>query len=242
VWEKLTMTENLILVVEDDPKLVHLLRTILTTAGFSVISTRRGEGAIELAALEQPELIILDITLSGDIDGYEVARRVRDFSDLPIVVLTVRSTEADILRGFDAGVDDYVTKPFSSKELLARVEAVLRRASQRIEAQPDAELICGDLHIDLARRRVRVGSQDVHLTRTEYNLLYELATHPNQVLLHEQLLSAVWGAEYRDDVEYLRAYIRYLRQKLEADPSDPKMIVTSPGVGYMLSCPEEPTD
>jgi two-component system KDP operon response regulator KdpE len=236
------VTEKLVLIVEDEPKLVHLLREVLMAAGFGVISTRSGESAIEMAALEQPDLLILDIMLAGNIDGYEVARRVRTFSNAPIVMLTVKSTEAEILRGFDAGADDYVTKPFSAKELLARVAAVLKRANSAADAPPEAIVVCGEMRIDLAARHVTVGSRAVRLTRTEYNLLYELATHPNQVLLHEQLLSAVWGEEYRGDIDYLRAYIRYLRQKLEADPSNPTMIVTSPGVGYMLTCPEAPPD
>jgi two-component system KDP operon response regulator KdpE len=139
-----------------------------------------------------------------------------------------------MLKGFEAGADDYITKPFSSKELLARVGALLKRA-QNSSPHPDAtDIVCGDLHIDLARRRVTICGEEVHLTPTEYSLLHELAVHCNQVLLHEQLLTAVWGPENRDDFDYLRAYIRYLRQKLEPDPTNPKMIVRVPGAGYML--------
>jgi two-component system KDP operon response regulator KdpE len=154
-------------------------------------------------------------------------------------MLTARVTEVDKLRGFDAGADDYITKPFSSKELLARVRAVLKRARGEASATGEAEIVCGDLRIDLARRRVIVRHDEVHLTPTEYSLLHELVRHPNQVLLHEQLLSAVWGPEYRDDVDYLRAYIRYLRQKIEADPANPKIIQRCPGIGYMLVCDGE---
>ena len=181
-------------------------------------------------------MILVDIHLQG-LDGYEVARQVREFSDVPIIMLTARVEEADLLQGFDAGADDYVTKPFSSKELLARVRAVLKRSS-RLEPAA-SEVICGDLQIDLARRRVSRNEENIRLTRTEFNLLHELATHRNQVLLHDQLLTAVWGSEYRDDLDYLRAYIRYLRRKLEIDPSNPKYIVTYQGVGYMLECPDK---
>ena len=225
-----------ILIVDDEPKLVHLVREVLTASGFSVLSTSSGEGAIEIIALEQPDLVLLDIILLKALDGYAVARRVREFSDVPIIMLTAKAHEEDLLRGFDSGADDYLTKPFSAKELVARVRAVLKRSKQEPAARSEMEIVCGDLRIDLARRRVTVRGQDVKLTATEYNLLHHLALHRNQVLLHEQLLTAIWGAEYRDDLEYLRAYIRYLRQKLEADPANPKLIVTSQGVGYMLVC------
>ena len=227
-----------ILVVDDEPKLVHLVREVLCAAGFTVMSTGSGEGAIEMTAVEQPDLVLLDIILSRTMDGYEVARRVREFSDVPIIMLTAKVREEDLLRGFDSGADDYLTKPFNSKELLARVRAVLKRAHHSPEIRGETQITCGELRIDTARRRVTVGDKEVKLTTTEYNVLHQLAQHRNEVLLHEQLLTAVWGSEYRDDLEYLRAYIRYLRQKLEADPAHPQMIVTSQGVGYMLVCPE----
>jgi two-component system KDP operon response regulator KdpE len=234
------MSDARILVVDDEPKLVRLVREVLTATGFQVLTAASGEAAIDMAAREQPDLILLDIVLAGTLDGYGVARRVREFSDVPIIMLTAKARESDLLRGFDAGADDYLTKPFSSKELLARVRAVLKRARHEPGTPAESEIVCGDLRIDLARRRVTVASREVHLTRTEYNLLHELATHRNQVLLHEQLLSAVWGPEYRDDLEYLRSYIRYLRQRLEHDPSAPQLILTQPGVGYMLVCPDTP--
>lgn len=233
------MPEARILIVEDEPKLVRLVSEVLTAVGFSVLSTARGERAVEMVALEQPNLIVLDIILAGEMDGFEVARRVREFSSVPIIMLTAKARESDLLQGFEVGADDYLAKPFSSKELLARVQAVLKRSRQEVAGQAEAEITCGPLRIELARRRVTRDGQEIHLTRTEYNLLHELAAHKNQVMLHEQLLTAVWGFEYRDDLDYLRAYIRYLRHKLEADPANPKLLVTSPGVGYMLECPEE---
>ena len=231
------MNEQRILLVDDEPKLVRLVWEVLTATGFEVITTGSGREAVQKAALEQPDLILLDIVLTDEIDGYEVARRVRKFSEVPIIMLTARVEEVDLLRGFDAGADDYITKPFNSKELLARVRAVLKRSSQ--EGTTVAEIVCGDLQIDLARRRVIRKGESIHLTRTEFNLLQELATHRNQVLLHDQLLTAVWGPEYRDDLDYLRAYVRYLRRKLETDPSKPRYIVTYQGVGYMLECPDK---
>ena len=230
------MGKDRILLVDDEPKLVHLVQEVLTATGYEVLVTSSGEHAIEMAALEQPDLILLDIILSGGIDGYEVAHRIREFSNMPIVMLTAKARETDLLHGFDAGADDYVTKPFSSKELLARIRAVLKRARGEAVIPTEAEIICGDLKIDLARRQVSVRDHEVRLTPTEYSLLHELAVHCNQVLLHEQLLTAVWGPEYRNDIDYLRAYIRYLRQKIELDPTNPQIIKRSPGVGYMLVC------
>lgn len=232
------MNKECILIVDDEPKLVRLVREILTATGYSVMSAVRGKVAIEMVALDKPDLIILDIVLADDIDGFEVARRVREFSSVPIIMLTAKAREDDMLQGFKTGADDYLTKPFSSKELLARVSAVLKRTRNAEVETGDGEIVCGDLHIDLARRQVKVGANEVRLTRTEYNLLLELAQNLNKVLFHEQLLTKVWGSEYRDDVDYLRAYIRYLRQKIEPDPANPQMILTSRGVGYLLSCPD----
>lgn len=231
------MSKERILIVDDEPKIVHLVREILAATGFEVLAAYSGEHAIELVALEQPDLVLLDIVLSGPLDGFQIAQRLRDFSDIPIIMLTAKVREADLLRGFEVGADDYITKPFNSKELLARVRAVLKRNKNSATAPGRPEILCGDLHIDLARRRVNVRGQDIHLTETEYDLLQFLARHANQVVLHEALLEAVWGAEYRDDIDYLRAYIRFLRQKIEVDPANPQIIQRCPGVGYMLVCP-----
>ncbi len=226
-----------ILVVDDQPRLVRLVSEVLKAVGYQVISAPDGERALEMLALEQPDLVLLDILLSSDMDGYEVCRRIREFSSLPVIMLTAKAQEADLLRGFEAGADDYVTKPFGAKELLARVRAVLRRA-QRPEEAITSALACGELEIDFARHAVKVRGQRVDLTRTEYALLRQLALNANKVMLHQDLLTAVWGPEYRDDLEYLRAYVRHLRRKVELDPANPRYIVTMPGVGYMLACPE----
>lgn len=232
------MTRERILIVDDEPKLIYLVREILSATGFDVLLTCSGEHAVEMVAVEQPDLVLLDIVLPGPYDGYEIARHIREFSNVPIIMLTAKVRESEMLRGFEAGADDYITKPFSSKELLARIRAVLKRAHGGPEQAAEVEITCDCLKIDLARRRVTVQGSEVHLTPTEFNLLHQLATHPNRVMLHEELLSAVWGAEYRDDLDYLRSYIRYLRQKIEADPSDPKIILRCPGVGYMLVASE----
>jgi two-component system, OmpR family, KDP operon response regulator KdpE len=233
------MSEGQILVVDDEPRLVRLVSEVLTATGYDVLAAASGDQAVEIVAMEQPDLVILDIVLLGSTDGYEAARRIREFSNVPIIMLTAKVREVDKLRGFEMGVDDYITKPFSSKELLARIRAVLNRSREAGIAQHEVVINCGDLHIDLPRRRVLIGEHEIHLTPTEYKLLYELARHCNQVLLHEQLLTAVWGAEFRDDVDYLRSYIHYLRKKLEVVPTQPKIIVSTPGVGYMLLVPEE---
>jgi two-component system KDP operon response regulator KdpE len=226
-----------ILLVDDEPRVVQLVREVLSATGFEMLAAFSGESAIELTALEQPDLILLDIILPGTLDGYQVAARLREFSDVPIIMLTAKVRETDMLHGFDMGADDYITKPFSSKELLARIRAVLKRSQSEQAQDTPPVIVCGDLHIDLARRRVAIGEREIYLTPTEYSLLHELATHPNQVLLHEHLLTRVWGAEYRDDLDYLRSYIHYLRKKLETDPSNPRLILSSPGVGYMLVIP-----
>jgi two-component system KDP operon response regulator KdpE len=229
-----------VLVVDDEPRLVRLVREILTAVGYEVIGASDGEQALEILAIEQPDLMLLDIMLPDGMDGYEVCTRVREFSAVPIIMLTAKTREVDLLRGFDVGADDYLTKPFNAKELIARVNAVLRRSKSPGE-QPvtTADLPCGDLVISYARRRVRVRGEEIRLTPTEFRLLQQLALNANCVVLREDLLTKVWGPQYRDDVDYLRAYVHHLRRKIEEDPSEPRYIVTTPGVGYMLSCPEE---
>lgn len=227
-----------ILVVDDEPRVVRLVSEVLKAVGYQVIAAASGKSAIEMVALEQPDLVLLDILLPRGPDGYEVCRRIREFSEVPVVMLTAKALETDMLHGFDVGADDYLTKPFSAKELAARVQAVLRRA-QRPEEKITTPFTCGELEINFARRAIKVRGEQVSLTRTEYTLLRQLALNANRVMLHRDLLAEVWGPEYLDDIDYLRAYIRYLRRKLEADPSNPQYILTSPGVGYMLTCPDE---
>ena len=215
-----------------------MVTEILRAVGYDVIAANSSEIAIEMTAREQPALILLDIMFPRGPDGFELCRQIRQFSDLPVIMLTAKAQENDVLRGFEAGADDYLTKPFNAKELVARVRALLRRTRQ-----PDtlitASLKCGGLVINFARHSVQANGKEVPLTRTEYSLLRQLALNLNRVMLNQDLLNAVWGQEYRDDIDYLRAYIRYLRRKLEKDPSHPEYIVTSPGIGYMLTCPDK---
>lgn len=227
-----------ILVVDDEPKLIRLVHEILLATGFDVLAASSGDQAVQMVALEQPDLVIMDIVLLGGQDGYQATRNIREFSDVPIIMLTIKSKEVDLLHGFEVGADDYLTKPFSSKELLARIRAVLKRSQRDGGKNLGTEIICGDLRIDLLRRVVTIREREVHLTPTEYNVLNELARHCNQVLLHEQILTSVWGPEYVNDVDYLRSYVHCLRKKLEPDPANPKLILSNPGIGYMLVQPE----
>jgi two-component system KDP operon response regulator KdpE len=225
-----------ILVVEDQARVVHLIKQVLQAVGYRVLSASNGNDAIDMVAVEQPDLVILDILLPHGPDGYQVCAHIREFSDVPVIMLTAKAQDSEILHGFDVGADDYLTKPFNAKELVARIRAVLRRSHPSGDTE-QAILTCGEIEIDSARRLVKVAGTTIHLSRTEYALLYQLAQHANCVMLHQELLHAVWGPEYSNDVDYLRAYIRYLRRKLEPDPSSPRYILTSQGVGYMLNCP-----
>jgi two-component system KDP operon response regulator KdpE len=186
-------------------------------------------------AVEQPDLVLLDVLLPGGMDGYEICRRVRQFSTVPVIMLTAKAQEDDKLKGFALGADDYMTKPFSAKELLARVAAVLRRARSADSPARAALVRVGEIVFDLAQRRVSVAGKEVPLTRTEYELLRQLALNPGKVMLREDLLSRVWGPEYRDEVDYLRDYVRFLRRKLEPDPKNPRYILSRPGLGYLLA-------
>lgn len=232
------MSKIRILIVEDEPKLVRLISEVLSSTGYSIITARSGEQALEIFPIELPDLILLDIVLAKELDGYEVAKRIRKYSDVPIIMLTAKARESDLLQGFSAGADDYLTKPFSSKELLARVNAVIKRSQNQTTNMNESEIVCGELNINLARRQVLVNNQEIQLTKTEFDLLCKMAVNKNKVLTHQFLLSEVWGEEYQYDIDYLRAYIRYLRRKLEVDPANPKYIKTSQGVGYFLECQE----
>lgn len=222
-----------ILVVDDDPRMQRLLKVNLERAGYRVDVAVDGAAALEHVDLSPPDLMLLDVMMP-EMDGFDCLARLREWSDLPVILLTAKGEERDKVKGLDLGGDDYLTKPFGPSELLARVRAVLRRQTQE-PAPAMAALTVGDLTIDLAHRRVSRQGQAIKLTPTEYKLLYELATHRGRVLLHGDLLSRVWGPEYRDQVDYLWTYVRYLRHKIEPDPAHPRYILSEPGVGYLLS-------
>lgn len=228
-----------ILIVDDEPKMVRLLCNIFTATHFEVLTCLNPELAVGKVALEQPNLVILDIVFPGHMDGCAVCRQIREFSSVPIIMLTAKVRDADKLCGFDAGADDYVTKPFNSKELVARVRALLKRAQITHPVESPADLHLGRLRIEQANRKVTVNGIEVHLTPIEFNLLSKLAQHHDQVLTHEQLLTSVWGQDYVRDTEYLRAFIYTLRKKIETDPAHPDFIIRYPGIGYSLVTPKE---
>jgi two-component system KDP operon response regulator KdpE len=232
------MTLGRILIVDHESKYVHLLRQILTTAGFAVMATNKGEQAIQIAAEEHPNLILTESHLQDEINGFDLIRRIREFYDIPVIILSVSAETDDILLGFEAGADDYIIKPFDSKILLARIKAVLNRSRGNVTAP--ADITCNNLVINRVARQVALDGSQIYLTETEFNLLLELASHHDQVMLHEQLLKTVWGPKFTNELDYLRSYIHMLRRKLENDPSQPELIISRPGIGYMLaSAPPE---
>ena len=225
-------TTNLprILVVDDEAAIRRFLHTILKAEEFSLHQAENGHAALAAAATVRPDIILLDLGLP-DLDGVEVIRRIREWSTVPIIVLSVREREDDKVKALDAGADDYLTKPFGMGELLARIRAALRRSVQQV---PEPVFTSGDLEVDLARRRVVVRGDDIQLTPTEYDLLRLLVTHAGRVLTHSQILKQIWGIAYLEQPHVLRVNISNLRHKIEADPSRPRHIVTEPGVGYRL--------
>lgn len=217
-----------VLVVDDDHQIREALRRGLRARGYEVLTAGNGETALDVLAGASVDVVVLDLGLPG-IDGHEVIRRLRSFSDVPVVVLSVRESQSEKVTALDAGADDYVVKPFGMDELLARMRAALRRARPE-EARP--KLKFGDLQIDLARQFLTLEGEPVHLTPTEYRLLEAFVTNPGKLLTHRWLLQRVWGAGYASENQYLRVFIRQLRQKLGDDPARPRFIVTESGLGY----------
>ena len=226
-----------ILVAEDEPRYVWAIRTNLEARNYEVITASDGQQAVQLAADEQPDLVLLDIKMPG-MNGYEACRRIREFSTMPIIMITAMAEEADKVLGLDSGADDYVTKPFSVPELLARVRAALRRAELIEAPQSDACFEAGELRVDLAKQRVFVRGQEIALTPTEYRLLCELVKQPGRVLVPAYLTERVWGPGYEEADRLIRQAIHRLRRKIEADPSNPKFIHTRSGMGYIFLPPE----
>ncbi len=223
-----------ILIIDDDQTLLSLLVKHFVKANYKAIKASNGIDGLQAFYDEQIDLVILDVMMPR-MDGWTVCERLREISNVPILMLTAKADERDRLRGFRLGIDDFVAKPFSAAELIARVGAILNR-SQRVPPQPgQAPIVRDNLVIDLAERRVTRSGETIHLTPTEFRLLAALAEHPGHVLTADFLLTKVWGSEYADDPENVKRYIHYLRQKLEADPADPQLIMTERGFGYYLT-------
>jgi two-component system KDP operon response regulator KdpE len=218
-----------VLVVDDEPQIVRGLQVILRNEGYRVEEATTKQEALDSVSVRPPDAIVLDLVLP-DGNGLEVCREIRRWSQVPILVLSAVGDEQQKVLALDAGADDYVTKPFGSEELLARMRAVLRRRSD----DGDSPVEVGDLEIDLAGRSVRRGGEEVHLTPIEFDLLSKLAEHPGRLVTHRQLLQEVWGPGYEDATHYLRVHFAHVRAKLELDPSNPRYVITEPGIGYRL--------
>ena len=227
-----------LLVVDDEPPIQRILRRNLTMSGYEVLIAENGQQALEMVHLHQPDLILLDLCMPGDLNGLDVCVKVRESSSIPIIVLSAVNEEKQKVRALDLGADDYLTKPFSNDELQARVRACLRRAqATEVAGEQEPEILSSDdgyLHMDIARRQVRAGAQEVRLTPTEFELLRQLMLYAGKVLTHRSLLRAVWGPEYGEEADYLRVYVRQLRRKVEIEPSKPQYILTEPGIGYVF--------
>ncbi len=226
--------EPRILVVDDEPQIVRALKVVLREAGFEAVAAETASEALDLAAVHPPAAAIVDLVLP-DGDGVEVTRRLREWSEIPILVLSAVGEEDQKVRALEAGADDYITKPFGARELVARLQAALRRAAPSDE---EPLIAVAGLEVDLAGRVVRRDSEPVHLTPIEFDLLRVLAQHQGRLVTHRQLLREVWGPEYGAETHYLRVHVAHIRAKLEPDPSRPRYVITEPGVGYRLRDPD----
>lgn len=227
-----------ILVVDDDERILNFLRTKISAAGYEVITASDGVEALERAKTQAPDLVLLDV-LMPQLDGIETLKELRSFSSVPVIVLSAKGTDSDRIKGLKLGADDYIAKPFNPDELLARVEAVRRRATTAQQPGPSETLTLGNITIDFERRALTVAGQPQRLTRIEWLLLSELARNAGRLMLYDDLLTRVWGPEYRDDVQILRTWISRLRRKLESEPASRPVIRTVPKTGYILEVPSD---
>jgi two-component system KDP operon response regulator KdpE len=225
-----------ILVVDDEPQMRRIMLSLLSAQGYEVTAALTGEEALEKVRAEQFDLVLLDVNMPG-MGGMEACRELRRGSDIGIIMLTVRDSERDKVDALDAGADDYITKPFGSPELLARIRATLRRSPTVLEAGPQT-LQLGDVKVDFQSRHVQTAKGKVHLTPKQFDLLRYLAGHPNKAVSHRELLQAVWGPDYGDQIEYLRVFVNQLRKKIEPQPGSPRFLLTEPWVGYRLVLPQ----
>lgn len=224
------MSTRTVLVVDDEPRMVRFISMNLELEGFRVVSASDGLEAVRTVAREAPDVVLLDVMMPA-IDGFETLKRIRELSQVPVIFLSVKGEEIDRVRGLDLGADDYISKPFSPKELLSRIRAVLRRTEGKV-GSPGQVVVDDDLCIDFDRRMVLVRGREVRLRPTEHRLLQQFVSNPGKLLTHEILLSRVWGPEYRDEDHYVRLYVTYLRQKIEKDPKKPRYILSERGLGY----------
>jgi two-component system KDP operon response regulator KdpE len=224
-------SDKTVLVVDDEPRVLQFTKMNLELEGFRVITAADGYEAIDKVVKELPDLVVLDVMMPH-MDGFETLKRIREISSVPVIFLTVKGTEFDRVHGLDLGADDYMTKPFSPRELASRIRAVLRRTEAKIPAAKSEIVVDDELRINFEQRKVIVRGQEIKLRPTEYRLLYQLVSNAGQVLTNETLLSRVWGPEYRDEDHYVRLYITYLRQKIEKDTKNPKYILSERGFGY----------
>lgn len=230
--------KSIIVAIEDDPQICRFLRTSLSANGFVLFQADTGEQGLVEIATRKPDLVILDLGLPR-MGGITVIHKVREWSSVPIIVLSARNQELDKITALDAGADDYLTKPFSIGELLARIRVSIRHSTRFKPDSTETEFCEGELRVDLARRRVYVGTREVHLTPIEYRLLNALIHHAGKVLTHRQLLLNVWGPAYAEHIHYVRIYMGQLRQKLESDPTQPRYLLTETGIGYRLAYSED---
>jgi len=226
-------TEPAILLIEDEPQMRRFLRATLTSHGYRFLEAITGNEGITQVSTRNPDLVLLDLGLP-DVDGLDITRRLREWTEVPIIVISARGQEQDKVAVLDAGADDYLTKPFDVGELLARIRVALRHAARSAQDREPPTFTLGELRVELARRQVFVGEREIHLTPIEYKLLTSLIRHAGKVLTHRQLLEKVWGPAYAAQTHYLRVYMGQLRQKLEPEPARPRFLVTEPGVGYRL--------
>ena len=231
------MPKNLILVVDDEPPIVRLVKAKLRVDGYEVLTASAGEEALEILSQESPDLVVLDVMMP-DMDGFETLRRIRQLSNVPVVMLTARGSDMDKLKGLQSGADDYITKPFNPDELEARIAVILRRTRGATQSESEAVLHFPGLTIDLERKIVMAHGEEVRLSRTEWDLLSQLAGNAGRVMMHTELLSRIWGPEYRNETQYLRTWVSRLRAKLEPADNSLTLITTYPGMGYRFESPK----
>jgi two-component system, OmpR family, KDP operon response regulator KdpE len=228
------MPDPVVVLIEDEPQIRRFLRATLNGQGYRLFEASTGADGVVEVGTRQPDVVIVDLGLP-DMDGLDVIGRVREWSSVPIIVLSARGQERDKVAALDAGADDYVSKPFSAGELLARIRVALRHTAGASHEGDDAVFLVGELRVDLLHRQVLVGQKQVHLTPIEYKLLTTLVHHAGKVVTHQQLLREVWGPSHTEQAHYVRVYMAHLRHKLEAEPARPRYLLTEPGVGYRLA-------